>query len=31
MHWLTAVSELRRERKPGVLVTVTDVRGHAPR
>jgi xanthine dehydrogenase accessory factor len=31
MHWLTAVSELRRERKPGVLVTVTAVRGHAPR
>jgi xanthine dehydrogenase accessory factor len=31
MHWLTAVSELRRERKPGVLVTVAAVRGHAPR
>jgi xanthine dehydrogenase accessory factor len=31
MHWMTAVSELRRERKPGVLVTVTAVRGHAPR
>lgn len=31
MHWLTAVSQLRRERRPGVLVTVTEVRGHAPR
>ena len=31
MHWLTAVSELRRARQPGVLVTVTAVRGHAPR
>ena len=31
MHWLTAVSELRRERQPGVLVTVVAVRGHAPR
>jgi xanthine dehydrogenase accessory factor len=31
MHWLTAVSQLRRERQPGVLVTVTTVRGHAPR
>ncbi|MDO9495012.1 MAG: xanthine dehydrogenase accessory protein XdhC [Nocardioides sp.] len=31
MHWLTAVDRLRRERRPGVLVTVTEVRGHAPR
>ncbi len=31
MHWLTAASELRRERLPGVLVTVVTVRGHAPR
>ena len=30
MHWLAAV-RLRRERQPGVLVTVTAVRGHAPR
>ena len=25
MHWITAVAELRRERQPGVLVTVTSV------
>jgi len=31
MHWLRAVEQLRRERRPGVLVTVTEVRGHAPR
>jgi xanthine dehydrogenase accessory factor len=31
MHWITAVAELRRERQPGVLVTVMTVRGHAPR
>ncbi len=31
MHWLAAVAELRRERRPGVLVTVADARGHAPR
>lgn len=31
MHWTTAVERLRTERCPGVLVTVTDVRGHAPR
>jgi xanthine dehydrogenase accessory factor len=31
MHWITAVAELRRERQPGVLVTVMAVRGHAPR
>jgi xanthine dehydrogenase accessory factor len=29
--WIRAVQRLRRERRPGVLVTVTDVRGHAPR
>src|SRR5689334_2482860 len=31
MDWITAVTALRRERQPGVLVTVTAVRGHAPR
>ena len=31
MHWLDAVQRLRRDRRPGVLVTVTAVRGHAPR
>lgn len=31
MHWTTAVERLRRERRAGVLVTVTDTRGHAPR
>ena len=31
MHWTTAVGLLRDERRAGVLVTVTDVRGHAPR
>ena len=31
MHWLGALTRLRAERRPGVLVTVTDVRGHAPR
>ncbi len=31
MHWLTAVERLRRDRRRGVLVTVTEVRGHAPR
>ncbi|HEU5454503.1 MAG TPA: XdhC family protein, partial [Nocardioides sp.] len=30
-HWVSAVPQLRRERRPGVLVTVTEVRGHAPR
>jgi xanthine dehydrogenase accessory factor len=29
--WLAAVAALRAAREPGVLVTVTDVRGHAPR
>ena len=31
LHWLGAVTQLRRERRPGVLVTVTEARGHAPR
>ena len=31
MHWVSAVERLRRERRSGVLVTVVDVRGHAPR
>jgi len=31
MSWLNAVRALRDDRTPGVLVTVTDVRGHAPR
>ncbi|MDV3222835.1 xanthine dehydrogenase accessory protein XdhC [Intrasporangium sp.] len=31
MNWLRAVEHLRAERRPGVLVTVTSVRGHAPR
>lgn len=31
MSWLDAVARLRRERTPGVLVTVTEARGHAPR
>jgi xanthine dehydrogenase accessory factor len=29
--WFEAVAALRSAREPGVLVTVTDVRGHAPR
>jgi xanthine dehydrogenase accessory factor len=29
--WFEAVARLRAARQPGVLVTVTDVRGHAPR
>ena len=29
--WWQAVASLRAAREPGVLVTVTDVRGHAPR
>jgi xanthine dehydrogenase accessory factor len=29
--WWQAVADLRAERQAGVLVTVTDVRGHAPR
>jgi xanthine dehydrogenase accessory factor len=31
MNWLSAVEALRRERRPGVLVTLVSVRGHAPR
>jgi xanthine dehydrogenase accessory factor len=31
MDWLAAVDRLRQERRPGVLVTVSEVRGHAPR
>ncbi len=31
MHWISALSELQRRNAPGVLVTVTGVRGHAPR
>lgn len=31
MHWLRAVEGLRERRESGVLVTVTEVRGHAPR
>ena len=31
MHWVAAVEHLRRQRLPGVLVTVSEVRGHAPR
>jgi xanthine dehydrogenase accessory factor len=29
--WFAGVAELRRSREAGVLVTVTEVRGHAPR
>lgn len=31
MNWLRAVEHLRATRRPGVLVTVSAVRGHAPR
>jgi xanthine dehydrogenase accessory factor len=31
VHWSDAVERLRAEREAGVLVTVADVRGHAPR
>lgn len=31
MHWLGAVARLRARREAGVLVTLTSVRGHAPR
>ena len=31
MSWPDAVQRLRRERRPGVLVTLASVRGHAPR
>ncbi|WP_423299237.1 xanthine dehydrogenase accessory protein XdhC [Glutamicibacter nicotianae] len=31
LSWIEAVTALRNERRPGVLATVTAVRGHAPR
>lgn len=31
MHWVDAVQLLREQRCPGVLVTLSSVRGHAPR
>ena len=31
MDWLDALTQLRREGSPAVLVTVVKVRGHAPR
>lgn len=31
MEWMNAVSQLRSQRRAGVLVTVMSVRGHAPR
>ncbi len=31
MDWLRALTQLRRDGAPGVLVTVIEVRGHAPR
>lgn len=31
MDWLDALTQLRREGSPGVLITVVAVRGHAPR
>lgn len=31
MSWVRAVERLRRERRPGVLVTLVSVRGHSPR
>jgi len=31
MEWMRAVGKLREQRRPGVLVTVLSVRGHAPR
>ena len=31
MDWLRALQHLRDTRAPGVLVTITEVRGHAPR
>jgi xanthine dehydrogenase accessory protein XdhC len=31
MDWIRAVQRLREQRRPGVLVTVMSVRGHAPR
>lgn len=31
MHWIAAVTALRERRVPGVLVTLAEVKGHAPR
>jgi xanthine dehydrogenase accessory factor len=31
VNWLRAIERLRADRRPGVLVTLTSVRGHAPR
>ncbi|MGI8646216.1 MAG: xanthine dehydrogenase accessory protein XdhC [Nocardioides sp.] len=31
LHWLATASLLRHQRRAGVLVTLSDVRGHAPR
>jgi xanthine dehydrogenase accessory protein XdhC len=31
MEWMRAVQRLREQRQPGVLVTLTSVRGHSPR
>jgi xanthine dehydrogenase accessory factor len=31
MHWMSAMTQLREQRLPGVLVTVVAVNGHAPR
>jgi xanthine dehydrogenase accessory factor len=31
VEWLAAVERLRRDRQPGVLVTLVSVRGHSPR
>ncbi len=31
MHWTEAIRRLREQRVPGVMVTLVDVRGHAPR
>jgi xanthine dehydrogenase accessory factor len=31
VEWLTAVQQLREQRRPGVLVTLASVRGHSPR
>ena len=31
MNWLDAAAQLREQRRPGVLVTLVAVRGHAPR
>lgn len=31
LHWSAAVARLREQRRPGVLVTLCEVRGHAPR